>query len=84
LIERPHVRTCGEIEGFWESYRHVTEGVHVRGNLVLDAHLVALMHQHGVSTMWSRDRDLRKFDGITVRDPFSDRFRDGFGSRKPS
>ena len=34
LIERPHVRTVGEIGGFWESYRHVTEGVHVRGNLV--------------------------------------------------
>jgi predicted nucleic acid-binding protein len=74
----------GEIEGFWERYRHVTEGVHVRANLVPDAHLVALMHQHGVSTIWSRDRDLRKFDGITARDPFSDRFRDGFGAQKPT
>jgi len=28
------------------------------------------MHQHGISTIWSHDRDLRKFGGITVRDPF--------------
>jgi toxin-antitoxin system PIN domain toxin len=80
LVGRPHIRTVGEIDGFWESYRHVTEGLRVRGSLVPDAHLVALMHQHGVSNIWSRDRDLRKFDGITVRDPFSDRFRTGFGS----
>jgi uncharacterized protein len=42
-----------------------------RGSLVADAHLVALMHQHGIATIWSRDRDFRKFEGITVRDPFA-------------
>jgi predicted nucleic acid-binding protein len=49
-----------------------------RGNLVPDAHLVALMQQQGVATIWTADRDFRKFDGITVLDPFSDRYRDGF------
>lgn len=28
------------------------------------------MREHGVAVIWSRDRDLRKFDGIRVRDPF--------------
>jgi uncharacterized protein len=42
-----------------------------RGNLVPDTHLVALMHQHGVATIWSHDRDLRRFSAITVRDPFA-------------
>jgi predicted nucleic acid-binding protein len=28
------------------------------------------MQEHGVSTIWTHDRDFRKFDGITVRDPF--------------
>jgi hypothetical protein len=32
-----------------------------------------------VATIWSRDRDLRKFNGITVRDPFNDRYRDDCG-----
>jgi toxin-antitoxin system PIN domain toxin len=78
LIHLPHVRVEGEADGFWRMYRHVCEGVEPRGNLVPDAHLVALMRQHGVSTIWSRDRDLRKFDGVTVRDPFSDSYRKGF------
>jgi len=51
-------------------YRRIADDVSPRGNLVPDAHLVALMHQHGISTVWSHDRDLRKFGGITVRDPF--------------
>jgi predicted nucleic acid-binding protein len=46
-------------------------GPPVRGNLVPDAHLVALMRQHGVSTIWSHDRDFLKFPGIKVQDPFA-------------
>jgi toxin-antitoxin system PIN domain toxin len=70
LVSRPHVRTCGEAEGFWESYQQVVASTPARGNLVPDAHLVALMRQNGVSTIWSHDRDFRKFDGVAVRDPF--------------
>ncbi len=77
LLDRPHVRAAGEAEGFWGSYRRVTTEVTPRGNLVPDAHLVTLMRQHGVSLIWSRDRDLRKFDGITVTDPFSAKYRGG-------
>ena len=36
-----------------------------------DAHLVGLMRQHGVGTIWTRDRDFRRFSGIKVRDPFA-------------
>lgn len=71
LVSRPHVRTGGEADGFWDAYRGVTRGVPVRGNLVPDAHVVALMRQHGVSTIWSHDRDFLKFPGISVRDPFA-------------
>jgi toxin-antitoxin system PIN domain toxin len=71
LLSLPHARTAGEEEGFWDVYRATTAGLVVRGNLVPDAHLVALMRQNGVSTLWSHDRDFRKFDGIQVRDPFA-------------
>lgn len=70
LVGRSHVRVVGEEDGFWAVYRRVAETVRPTGNLVPDAHIVALMRRHGVATMWSRDRDFRKFDGITVRDPF--------------
>lgn len=71
LIQRAHIRTPGEHDGFWQHFEHVTEGMTIGGNLVPDAHLVALMHQHGVSEIWTHDRDFRRFDGVRVVDPFA-------------
>ena len=72
LLARPHVRALGELDGFWETYRRTGEGIVVRGNLVPDAHLAALLIQHGVTTLWTHDRDFRKFEGIRVRDPLTE------------
>jgi uncharacterized protein len=69
LLDRPHVRAPGEADGFWPVFR-ASAGGHVRGNDVPDSHLAALMRQHGVRLIWTRDRDFRRFDGIDVRDPF--------------
>lgn len=70
LLSLGHVRAPGESDGFWDLFR-VTGGDHVHGNLVPDAHLVALMRQHGVTTIYTRDRDYRRFDGIQAQDPFA-------------
>ena len=83
LLARPHVRVVGEGERLWDIYRGVVVDVPARGNGVPDAHLVALMLEHGVSSIWSRDRDFRKYASITAHDPFSDRFADGFARRPP-
>jgi predicted nucleic acid-binding protein len=48
----------------------LVDDVSPTGNLVSDAHIVALMRDNGVRTILTRDRDYRKFTGITVRDPF--------------
>jgi predicted nucleic acid-binding protein len=48
----------------------VAEEADARGNLVPDSHLVALMVENGVRTIWTRDRDYRRFSGIEPRDPF--------------
>ncbi len=78
LIAPSHVRVAGEADDFWASLRIVAADVKPRGNLFPDAHLVALMREHGVSTIWSHDRDFRKFRGITVKDPFSAAYSTGF------
>ena len=78
LIAPSHMRVAGEGDDFWASFRAVATDVKPRGNLVPDAHLVALMREHGVSTIWSHDRDFRKFRGITVKDPFSEEHSAGF------
>jgi toxin-antitoxin system PIN domain toxin len=71
LLARRHVRTTGEVDAFWRVFRDVIEDSLSAGNLVADAHLVALMRQNDVRTIWTRDRDYRRFSGIEVRDPFA-------------
>lgn len=71
LVALPHVRLLAEENGFLEVYREVTGGFPVRGNLVPDAHLAALLKQHGVRTLHTRDADFRKFPFLEVRDPFA-------------
>lgn len=69
LLACPHVRVLSEEEGFWNVYRALTDGIPIRANLVPDAHLAAILRQHGVRTLYTRDRDFRKFDFLDVRDP---------------
>jgi toxin-antitoxin system PIN domain toxin len=78
LIERPQIVVTGERERFWTAFKSIATSVAPRGSLVPDAHVVALMREHGVTTIWTNDRDFRKFDGITVRNPFDDRHAAGF------
>ena len=47
-----------------DAYLHVTAGTIVRGNLVPDAHVAAILFQNGVRTLYSNDRDFRKFESI--------------------
>lgn len=70
LITRPHVRTPGEGSTFWDIYQQTSMTDTIRGNLVPDAHIASLMRQHGVGTILTSDRDFRRFDGITARNPF--------------
>ncbi|MGH9281108.1 MAG: TA system VapC family ribonuclease toxin [Acidimicrobiales bacterium] len=78
LIRRPQIFVAGEGDRFWEAFKGVAQDVPPRGTLVPDAHLVALMREHGVAEVWSNDRDFRKFDGITLLNPFDAKYSKGF------
>ena len=69
LLARPQARVLAEEDGFWEHYRDIANEVRPRGNLVPDAHLAALLQQHGVATLYTHDRDFRRFDFLRVLDP---------------
>jgi toxin-antitoxin system PIN domain toxin len=71
LAGRPHVRLLSEQDGFLDVYKDLTRAFPVRANLVPDAHLAAVLRQHGVRTLFTRDADFRKFDFLDVRDPFA-------------
>jgi uncharacterized protein len=71
LLALPHVRAVSELEGFVDAYKHVAGDIPVRGNLVPDVHVAAILFQHGVRTLYSNDRDFRKFQTLDLRDPFA-------------
>jgi toxin-antitoxin system PIN domain toxin len=71
LLSLPHARPVSELEGFLDAYAHVSRSLAPRGNLVPDGHVAAILFQHGVRTLYSTDRDFRKFESLDVRDPFS-------------
>ena len=70
LLDLPQSRVLSEGERFWECYRLVAGATTVRGNLVPDAHIAALLLEHDVRVLYTNDTDFRKFDTLTVRSPF--------------
>ncbi len=72
LIARPQCRMINETNAFMDVYRDVTRGMTVRGNLVPDAHIAALMRLHDVRTIFTNDMDFRRFAFVEVRNPLSD------------
>lgn len=70
LLRLPHLRVLSEDERFWETYRGVAKDVSLRGKLVPDAHLAAVLRQHGVSTLYTNDSDFLKFSFLRVVNPF--------------
>lgn len=69
LLSLPRVRIIMEEDGFFEAYASLTKNIVVRGNLVPDAHLAALLRQHGVHRIYTADTDFRKFDFLEVINP---------------
>jgi len=71
LLALSHVRAVSELDGFLDAYKRMAAETPVRGNLVPDAHVAAILFQHGVRTLYSNDRDFRKFQSLDLRDPFA-------------
>ncbi len=71
LMNQPNIRAASEGDGFLKLFAQACTEARATGNLVSDAHIVALMRQHQVNRILTHDRDFRKFDGIRVVDPFA-------------
>ena len=69
LLGLPRCRVVSEPEHFLDVYRDIAVEITARGNLVPDAHVAALAKAHGIRTIYSHDRDFRKFPFLRVVDP---------------
>jgi uncharacterized protein len=71
LTAMPHCRVIGEQEGSLATCSELAGDVSTWGNLAPDAHLAAVLRQSGITTLYTHDRDFRKFAFLYVRDPLA-------------
>jgi toxin-antitoxin system PIN domain toxin len=71
LLESPSLVLLGEGPDHPAHLRHMVGLGKAVGNLAHDAHIAALVREHGVDELWTADRDFTRFPGIRLRDPFS-------------
>lgn len=70
LIEAPSLLLLGEGPGHFYHMRLMVSTGHTIGNLAHDAHIAALIREHGIDELWTTDRDFTRFKGIHIRNPF--------------
>jgi len=70
-LESPSVTTLSEAEGYWPGLRTLLRAGRACGPHVHDARVAALCLQHGVTELWTADRDFSRFPGIKVRNPLA-------------
>ena len=70
LIEAPSLVVLGEGPSHAVSMRQAIVTARATGNLIHDAHIAALLLEHGVRELWTADRDFSRFPGLRIRYPF--------------
>ncbi len=68
-LESPTLVVLSESAEHWSLLRTALLNGRVSGPQVHDARIVAICQQHGVSELWTADRDFGRFSGLTVRNP---------------
>jgi hypothetical protein len=73
LLASPSLTLLGEGPGHPAHMRRMVDAGRAAGNLAHDAHIAALLREHGVREFLTADRDFSRFPGIRARDPFGER-----------
>jgi toxin-antitoxin system PIN domain toxin len=68
-LESPSLVALGEGSGYWAALRGMLEAGRIEGPRIHDGRVAALCHSHGVSELWSADRDFSRFPDLVVRNP---------------
>ena len=68
-IESPSAVLLSEAEDYWIQLRPVLVSGRVSGPQIHDARIAALCKEHGVTELWTADRDFGRFPGVQARNP---------------
>ncbi len=67
--ESPTLQVLVESEGYWERLNALLLSSRAAGAQVHDARVAALCLHHGVTELWSADRDFGRFPELRTRNP---------------
>jgi hypothetical protein len=70
VLASPSLVLLSETSHHHAVLEQVVQQSRVSGNLIHDAHIVALCLEHGVSELLTADRDFARFRGMRFTDPF--------------
>jgi toxin-antitoxin system PIN domain toxin len=68
-LESRTLTVLGELDGYFDVLSSLLATAHVAGPRVHDARIAALCLQHGVTELWSADRDFSRFPTLATRNP---------------
>jgi hypothetical protein len=71
LTEAPGLSLLGAGPSHPAHLERLARAGQATGNLVFDVHVAALCVEHGVTELWTLDRDFARFPGLRTRDPFA-------------
>jgi toxin-antitoxin system PIN domain toxin len=71
-LEAPGLVLLCESGDHWSELRALLASGRVTGGQVHDARIAALCRQHGVSELWTADRDFSRFPDLNARNPLVD------------
>ena len=69
LFASPQLQLLSEGLGYFEKLRELSVSARLKGPRIHDARIAALCLHHGVSELWSADRDFSAFPQLKVRNP---------------
>ncbi|MGC9452731.1 MAG: type II toxin-antitoxin system VapC family toxin [Oceanipulchritudo sp.] len=68
-LEAPGCELLAEGPGYWETLKSLSLKAKLQGPMVHDARIAALCLHHGVTELWSADRDFSRFPAVKTRNP---------------
>ena len=68
-MESPSLVVLSEAPGYWERLSETLRASGVTGPQVHDARVAAMCLHHGVTELWTADRDFGRFPSLKVRNP---------------
>lgn len=70
-LQAPTLLLLAEADEYWPQLRSLTAAGKIAGARIHDARIAALCRLHGVSELWSADRDFGRFPDLHVVNPLA-------------